>query len=97
MLKQPDLPGVEGKGISGVRIDELDDAAEKYVKERNKRQEISPKEKAAKDALIELMLKHKDDLGVDDDGKIFYKYDDEVVIYQPGKPDVKVKTVTEVT
>lgn len=95
--KQDDLPGVEGPGTGTVKIPELETAVDKYVRERDKRCEMTPKEKAAKLEVIELLIKHKDEIGVDNNGEIVYRYGEEVVTLKPGKPDLKVKTAPEVT
>lgn len=95
--KQPDLPGVTGEGVSPLSIPEIDKAAEKYIRERDKRKEISPKEKEAKDNLIDTIEKNLDKLVPDSEGTIIYTYEGEVVIYKPKKADVRVKTIQEVT
>lgn len=52
--RQAEIPGTERP-----RIKEVDDAAEAYVVQRDKRMKLSKKEKEAKTALISVMEKHK--------------------------------------
>ena len=87
-----DLPGIEGAGVAPVRIAEIDDLAERYIKERDKRCAMTPKELAAKSNLTDAMHRHAEELGRDSDGVIRYQYDDLVVELRPGKEVLKVKT-----
>lgn len=77
MGRQKELAGIERP-----KVQEIEDAAEVYVKSRNKRMKANEAEKADKDALIEVMKKHK---------LISYKTDDgETVTITVGKSNVKV-------
>lgn len=78
MGRQKEIPGTERP-----KVQEVEDAAEVYVKSRDKRIKASKAESTDKAALIAAMQKHK--LGV-------YKIADEglVVTISPGKVDVKV-------
>jgi hypothetical protein len=60
--KQLKIPGTEGETIK-----ELNDAAEAYVTERDKRMKLTEKEVAAKDTLINVMKNHKLSVYKDDD------------------------------
>ncbi len=93
--KQKDLPGVEGPGVAPVRITEIDDLAEAYVKERDKRCAMTPREITAKEKLIEAIHKHADKIGRDSNGEIVYRFDDTVVTLKPGKEQLKVKELKE--
>ncbi len=53
MGKQLAIAGTERKAIK-----EVNDAAEQYVEQRDKRMKLTEKEKEAKDALIAVMKKH---------------------------------------
>ena len=53
MARQGELPGTERK-----RIEEVETAAEAYVRVRDRRMKLSKSEKEAKDALIAVMRKH---------------------------------------
>ncbi len=76
--RQTEIPGTERKSIK-----ELDSAAEAYREERDARMKKSEHESVAKQALIDLMKKHKVDVYRDDDAGI-------VVTLIPGKDGVKV-------
>lgn len=88
--KQPELPHVVGTGVSPVVIEELEALAEAYVKERDKRLKMTPKEVAAKTALNEGMRRHEDKLR-QPDGTLVYRYDESEIIVEPGPDKVKVR------
>jgi hypothetical protein len=78
--KQLKIPGTETKSIK-----EIDDAAESYIIERDKRMKLTKKEVDAKVTLIEVMKKHKLTVYKDDDS------DPPVVItLTAGKDQIKV-------
>jgi hypothetical protein len=87
--KQTELH-VVGAGVAPVRIPEVDDLAETYIKERDKRCKQTPREIAAKGKLIDALHKHADKIG-SNDGTITYRYDDVVISLQPGKEKLKVR------
>lgn len=93
--KTPDLDGMEGPGVGQVKIPELDAEIDKYVIVRDKRMLESPKEKAHKTIVIELMLAHKDEIGVDAEGKMRYKHGGETVLLEPGKPKLSIREAEE--
>jgi hypothetical protein len=93
--KNTDLPGIEGAGVAPVRIPEIDQLAEKYVRERDKRCAMTPKEIAAKQALMDAIHTHADQIGRDAGGVIRYHYDDSVVTLAPGKEKLKVTAASE--
>lgn len=95
--KQEELPGVEGPGVAPVRIPKLDKAVDEYVNERDARSEMSPKEKAAKQKVIDLMIQNQDKIGVNENNDLVYRCGDETVTLKPGKPDLRVRRLTEVT
>lgn len=88
-----DLPGVEGPGVAPVRIPEVDRLADDYIKERDKRVRLTPREIAAKQKLIEALHEHKELTGPD--GTLTYRYDTVLITLEPGKEKLKVKDVTE--
>lgn len=88
--KTPDLDGMEGPGVGQVKIPELDKAIDQYVTVRDKRMIESPKEKAHKTIVIELMLQHQSEIGVDAEGKMRYKHGGETVLLEPGKPKLRI-------
>ncbi len=57
--KQEDLPEIKGAGVAKPCIEEIDTAAAEYVKQRDKRVELTAKEVDAKKTLMDLMHKHK--------------------------------------
>jgi len=93
--KTPDLEGMSGPGVAPVKIPELDKAIDQYVVARDKRMIETPKEKAHKTIVIELMLAHQEEIGVNGDGKISYTHGGEIVTLEPGKPKLSVREATE--
>jgi hypothetical protein len=92
--KQADLPAMDGPGVARVSIPEVDALAEAYIVERDKRCNMTPKEIAAKEALIEALHEHADAIGRNpSNGEIRYVYDDTVVLLKPGKETLRVKQV----
>ena len=87
--------GLKGAGVEPVRIPELDALAEKYIKERDRRLTMTPKEVAAKADLIEAMHDYEEKLGRQPDGTLAYRYGDMVVTLTPGKEKLKVEDVSE--
>lgn len=81
-----------GVGVERVSIDAVNDAIEKYVKQRDKRMELLRKEVEAKAALITVMREHKKEIGVDDEGAMVYRHDALIVTLRHGKDDLKVKS-----
>jgi rare lipoprotein A (peptidoglycan hydrolase) len=92
MPKTSDLPGMKGPGVAPVRIKAVDDAAEEYVKIRDRRMGLTKKEVQAKQNLIDLLHKNAEKIGADDEGIMRYEYDDVVVELSPGKEQLKVRT-----
>lgn len=95
--KTPDLAGIEGPGVGAVKIPELDTLIDKYVIARDKRMQESPKEKNAKTNVIDFMLAHQGEIGVDSNGEILYRHGDEVLILKPGTPKLSIREAPEVT
>lgn len=73
--KTDDLPGITGKGVSGIKLPDIDRAVDKYEREKDKRCEMSPKEIAAKRYVLDLLHKHREELPVNEDGARFYRRD----------------------
>lgn len=83
--KQLQVPGTERPTVK-----EIDDAAEAYVEQRDKRMKLSEKEKAAKDALIGAMKKHALTIYRDD------SHSPPLVVYlTTGEDKVKVEAADE--
>jgi hypothetical protein len=91
--KTTDLPGIEGEGVSAVHIPEIDQLAEAYVKERDRRLKLTPKEVAAKLKLIDAMHAHAKKLTLPD-GTLTYRYDEMVITLEMGKEKLKVRDVS---
>lgn len=70
-----DLPGMVGKGVAPLSIPEIDKAINAYERKKEKRCEASPGEVAAKRDLKELLVKHRDELPMNEDGQRFYRRD----------------------
>jgi hypothetical protein len=89
-----ELP-LKGKGVEPVRIAELDRLAEDYVKQRDRRLTMTPKEVAAKHNLIEAMHQHTDQIGKQPDGSLVYRFDETLIRLSPGKEKLKVEDISE--
>ena len=86
MARQTEIPGTEIP-----HIEELEQAAEAYVKVRDKRMDLTEQEITQKTNLIQVALAHEKELSKDADGNRCYRFDDLLVILKPGKPTCKVK------
>lgn len=75
-----------------MSIPEIDALAADYVKERDKRTKLTPREIAAKGKLIEAIQKHRDEIGVQADGTITYRHDGQIITVEPGKVKLTVNT-----
>ena len=80
--KQEELPGVEGEGVSPVKIKEIEVAADNYVEVRDKRMKLTEKEIASRDVVVSLMKKHNISK---------YVYDDHQIVLEHGADKVKVR------
>jgi hypothetical protein len=89
--KQTELSGIEA-----TRIKEIDQAALAYVEKRDKRMKLTEQECAAKLALIVVVQKHLQELGLNEHGDRVYRFDELIVILGQ-KDTVKVKTAVEET
>lgn len=87
-----ELP-LEGAGVNIPRIDELDDAAATYQKIKKARCAMTPKEVAAKEVVISLIMKHASKLPKDDKGVITYRNNELLVQMKHGKDSLSVKDV----
>lgn len=83
---------MEGPGVGTVSIKAVDAAAEEYVKIRDKRCQMTPREITAKQNLMDVIHKNEDKIGRDGTGAIVYRYDDMVITLTPGKETLKVKS-----
>lgn len=73
-------------------IPEIDEAAEKYVRVRDRRMKLTTEEVTLRETLIETVKQHIKDLTANGDGELHYRYGDDMeVILKPGKEKVKVR------
>ncbi len=79
----PDLPGVEGEGVSEKRIKAIDDAADEYVDARDKRMTLGEKESECREKVLLLMKRHN---------LTTYRYDGQIVTVTDGLKVNKVKS-----
>jgi hypothetical protein len=93
MAKQSEL-AIKGRGVEAVRIAQIDSLAEAYIKERDKRLKLTPREVAAKTKLVDALHKHSGDLR-QPDGTLVYRYDEMVITLTPGKEKLRVKELDE--
>src|SRR5262245_45587623 len=91
MAKQSEL-NIKGKGVERTTIKQLDDLAEAYVRERDKRLKQTPKEVAAKSSLISAMHAHAKQI-TQPDGTLVYRYDERVITVTPGKEKLRVEDI----
>lgn len=80
----------EVEGLKRKRVKEIDDAAEHYVAQRDKRMKLTEKEVEAKEALLRAMRKHKVETYTDTEA-----VPPLTVIVTPGKDNVKVTVAEE--
>jgi hypothetical protein len=83
--KMPDLPGVEGEGVSIVKIEALEEECPRYIKFRDLRMTEGLEERKSKKLIMALMDKHN--LGS-------YSFDDVVFELKP-KDETKTLKVTK--
>lgn len=67
MAKQDELNGVEGEGVSAIKIKALDEAFDSLLGARGNRMKWAKKEKEVQTEVIALMEKHRLDLYMFDD------------------------------
>lgn len=82
---------ISGPGVSRVKIDDIEQAAQKYVTIRDQRMALTEQEITLKVNLIQTVLAHQDQLVTNEDGNKCYHFDEMIVVLKPGKPNVKVK------
>lgn len=59
MPRNEELPGVEGPGVSPVKVKALDEAFDELLGARKRRMDWGKKEKDAQSRVLELMKKHE--------------------------------------
>ena len=89
--KEQDLPGVEGPGVSPVKIPSIARLADAYVEVRDERMELTREEVKKKRALAAEMHKHEDKLR-DPDGVLRYDHGGIMVMISPGDEKLTVKS-----
>ncbi len=89
--KQDDIPGIEGPGVSRPKFPVIDKAARVWISLKTERCAFLEKEKAAKKIVIDKIKEHGEEIGVDSNGEIVYRYDDQLLCVKPGKDVLVVK------
>ncbi|HVJ57748.1 MAG TPA: hypothetical protein VM574_07920 [Terrimicrobiaceae bacterium] len=84
---------IEGPGVSPLHLPEVDDLAQRYIKERDKRLIQTPKEVAAKRMLIDALHNHEKEI-TQPDGQLVYRYDEMKITLIPGKEKLRVEEIT---
>lgn len=92
-----DLPGVGGPGVSQKQIKPLNKALDQYIVDRDAHRAATAAITESKKKVVEIMHAHESEIGKDSNGEMIYRYEDEVVTLKPGKEELKVKTIEEVT
>lgn len=90
--KQQEELHIEGEGVSRQSLPEVDQLAEAYIKERDKRLTQTPKEVAAKRKLIEALHANRDKI-TQPDGELVYRYDEMRITLIPGKEKLRVEEI----
>jgi len=83
-LKQEDLSGVEGPGVSPIKLKELDRLGDKYIEVRDKKAELATELNGIENKMADIMVEK---------GITTYRWSDQEMIVKPGKTHIKVKTV----
>jgi hypothetical protein len=85
---------MKGPGVGVEPIKEIEEAAAAYMKERDKRCAITPKEVEKKNRLIDLLHANVETIGRDGNGILRYEMDDgHVIELKPGKETLKIAIV----
>jgi hypothetical protein len=84
---------LEIAGTEAPHIEEIEVAAETYVKLRDRRMKLLGEEITAQANLVTVMQAHAKELDSDAEGNKTYTYDDLRVILKQGKVKAKVKTL----
>lgn len=82
--KPQDLPGVEGPGVSPVKIKELERLGDKFIEIRDDKAELARKLSKIEAQMAEIMTEN---------GLSKYQFSDQEMILKQGKVHVKIKTV----
>jgi len=82
--KAQDLPGVEGPGVSPIKIKELDRLGDKFIDKRDTKTEIASEMTKIEAQMAEIM---------EEQGLTKYQFSDQEMILKRGKVHVKIKTV----
>ncbi len=82
--KQEELSGVEGPGISPVKIKELDRLADRFIEKRDAKADLASDITKIEGQMAEIMEEH---------GISKYKFSDQEVVLKKGKVHIKVKSV----
>jgi hypothetical protein len=90
--KQGEL-SIEGEGVVAIHIDEIEHAADDYIKVRDAFVITSRKLQESIDALRTAMHNHEPKLGKDAKGGLLYRYDDQIIMISKGKETVKVRSI----
>jgi hypothetical protein len=80
-----EIPGIEASSIKAI-----EEAAETYVGLLENWQKLGEKLTEAKAELLKVVERHADKLTPNAEGERYYHYDDEIVIYKPGQPRIKL-------
>lgn len=91
--KQEELPGVTGPGVGNTRIPSIDKVASRWISHKDDRCAALVKEKAAKAELIEKIKESKEEIGVDSNGEIIYRYNDQAIILTPGPDKLRIEAL----
>lgn len=86
---------IEGDGAVAIHIDEIEHAADAYIKVRDAFVTNTRKLQERQDDLRKAMHNHEDKLVQRADKTLVYQYDDLTITCTPGKEKVKIKAVEE--
>lgn len=87
---QNEIPFEPQPGVAPKKIPVIEKAANRYITHKDARCAEREKEKGAKAVLIQLILEHKDEIGVDSNGELLYRFDTHLLSVKPGKEELKI-------
>lgn len=88
----PDLPGVEGEGVSPLCIPEIEKAIRKYQRMKDARMAATPEEVDAKTEVRRLLHQHRSELPVNGDDVPFYRFEEKDYVLEE---KLKVRAVDD--
>jgi rare lipoprotein A (peptidoglycan hydrolase) len=89
---QPKELGLTGQGVAPVKIEAIDELAERYIDQRDQRIALLRDELSTKQSLITELHNNADKIRMPD-GELVYHYDETVIRLTAGKEKLKVESL----